>query len=111
MFRTFLISSLATVPLVLLTSHVADPDPTEAMLRQRKAAPDLTPELARAALLELVRSGKVPNTNHASTDDWAKCPLEEWANGHYVWGWDLARFSINPAGRSYNYDIFPRPGA
>ena len=69
--------------------------------------PLLTPELAKAALLELMQPRKVGDSGLFDRDEWAKVPIEDLGNGWYAFG---DTFRINPSRAVYTMTIRPKPG-
>jgi hypothetical protein len=98
---------LACVALVAALSLVGGCSPEPEQSAAKREAPTLTPELAREALLELMRTDREGDLSLFDPVAWAKVGIEKEENGWYAFG---GSFRIHPARAVYTLTIRPRPG-
>jgi len=71
----------------------------------------LTPEIAKSALLDMMRTKAGKDLgwfDGDTTDKMAEMPIEKSEDGWYAW---TAAFQIHPAKAIYTFSVRPRPGA
>jgi hypothetical protein len=102
-FRTLVLSVIAIASLGVVPGSSSVPPLSTATLQNDS----LTPELAKEALLELMRSKPGGDLSRFDPDEWAKVGLSAAEFGWYHFG---GVFGLNPSKGIYTLTIRPRPG-
>lgn len=100
-------STLCWMALIALYGCASRPELPPADAQDEK----LTPERAKVALLEMMRSKEGKELGWFggdAPDEMAKMPIAEEADGWFTW---TAAFRFNPSRETYTFVVRPKPGS